>query len=384
MMRKAITTLVGLASVCATTVNGQVDNCVELLRLSRTTSRTVEDQEQFRSTVNNFCNEVRSARSEKRSLNVDLRVMGLGEGGGAEASTNSLYTRYCSGETDVNYDRRIYRQYLEGIAPGAYAAYDACTTAASNDVQFQMLTSPTRDVLELVVFHETNTPGGRADMSWSASDPVTCNWESFRGDGEVEAPQRRILAENERTRLKCRRGSFNAQPIREPDFVNVIRNGGNATINIPWRKYGPDNTPVQTIEEIRRNLEQEVDALRATHREVAERLQVLMSRQWRDVGRSRSEDQCYVNDTQYPMEIAVTTVNDGGRGFCRLDVVVDGQTILAGLSMSSGSSRRCASTATIPPGSEYRIEADGPNQGQIATWWELRAPVGDVQVVDCR
>lgn len=173
----------------ASTVHGQVDNCTELLRLSRTTSRTVEGRSQFRRTVDNFCNEVRTARSTNRSLNLDLRALGPGAGGASEASTNSTFTKYCGEQSDERRDESNYQQYLEGIAPGAYAAYAACTTAASNDVQFQMLTSPTREVLELVVFHSTNTPGVRADMSWSASDPVTCQWESFRGDGEVESPQ---------------------------------------------------------------------------------------------------------------------------------------------------------------------------------------------------
>ena len=257
-MRTTITTMLAVALVCATSVHGQVDNCVELLRLSRTTSRTVVDRSQFARIVNNVCNEIRSARSEKRSLNLDLRIMGLGEGGGSNATTDSLYTKYCSDQSAERRDEFNYQQYLEGIEPGAYAAYQACTTAASNDVEFQMLTSPTRDVLELVVFHGTNDPNGRANMSWSASDPVACQWESFRGNGEVEAPQRRILAANERTRLKCRRDSFNTEPVREPDFVNVIRDGGNATINIPWRKYGQDNNPVLTLEETHTELRAEL------------------------------------------------------------------------------------------------------------------------------
>ena len=43
------------------------------------------DRNQFTRTVDNFCDEARSARSENRSLNLDLRVMGLGEGGGSGA-----------------------------------------------------------------------------------------------------------------------------------------------------------------------------------------------------------------------------------------------------------------------------------------------------------
>ena len=175
---------------------------------------------------------------------------------------DSLYTKYCSDQSAERRDEFNYQQYLDGIEPGAYAAYQACTTAASNDVQFQMLTSPTRDVLELVVLHRTITQGTQAVMSWSASDPVTCQWESFSGDGEVEATRRRALRENERTRLKCRRDSYNTDPVREPDFINVIRDGGNAVINVPWLKYSEQGVPYQTLEEIRRQTDIEIAGLR--------------------------------------------------------------------------------------------------------------------------
>ncbi len=259
-MRATITTVLAVVSVCATTVHGQ-DSCSELLRLSRTISWTVMDRSQFRETVNSFCDERARARTENRSLDLDLRVLGLGEGGGSSASANSLATKYCSDDRNTRRNELNYMQYLEGIEPGAYKAYQACETARREGVEFEMLTRPTRDLLELIVFNRTNI-GATAAMSWSASDPVSCRWEAYRGDGTVEGSKRRRLVPDERTRLRCRRDSFNTDPIREPDFVNVIRDGGDATVNIPWRKYGPDNSPVQTVEEIQRQLERQVSDLK--------------------------------------------------------------------------------------------------------------------------
>lgn len=43
--------------------------------------------------------------------------------------------------------------------------------------------------------------------------------------------------------------------------MNVIRDGGNATINIPWSKYGADNNPVQTLDEIRRDLARSINSV---------------------------------------------------------------------------------------------------------------------------
>ena len=236
------------------------------------------DRSQFTRTVDNFCDEASSARSQNRSLNLDLRVLGLGTGGSSNARTNSTVTKYCSDESDERRDEVNYQQYLEGIAPGAYAAYQNCTTAARNGVQFEMLTPITRDALEVVVFHRTDTPKAQAEMSWSGIGPVTCQWESFGLDGEVEAPQKlRILQANERTRLKCERDSFNEEPITEPDFVSVIRrDGGDKGINIPWQKYGPDGTPVQTLEEIQRSINAAVNTLRDDLRAAEQRLQGLV------------------------------------------------------------------------------------------------------------
>ena len=87
------------------------------------------DQNRFRSSVNSLCDEAQSARQENRSLNLDLRVMGLGEGGGSTGTTNSTVAKYCSDESDERRDALNYQQYLEDIAPGAYAAYQACSTA---------------------------------------------------------------------------------------------------------------------------------------------------------------------------------------------------------------------------------------------------------------
>ena len=74
--------------------------------------------------------------------------------------------------------------------------------------------------------------------------------------------------------MECRRSSFDSEPLREPDAVDVFRaDGGNAAVlNIPWPKYGPDNSPVQTLEEMKRNLERDMELLRAELAELAERV----------------------------------------------------------------------------------------------------------------
>lgn len=278
-MRSTVTTVLAMATVCATSVSAQVDHCTELLRLSRTTARTVMDRSQLTRTVDNFCKEARSTRSQNRSLNIDLRVLGFGEGGGSNATTNSAFTKYCSDASDERRDELNYQQYLDGIDPGAYAAYHACTAASSTGVQFQLLT-PTRDALHLVVSFPTDDPNAEAYLSWDAIGPVSCKWQSSDGGEVVDMPQHLRLGSDQRTRLTCTRDSFNSDPLSEPDYVNVIRDGGNATINIPWQKYTPgaEGVPYQTLAYIRQQLDAEVASLQHEVNALTERTRELEQR----------------------------------------------------------------------------------------------------------
>ena len=282
--------VLAIAMICATSVDAQVDNCAELLRLSRTTSRTVMDQKVFTRTVDNFCDEARSARATNRSLNVDLRILGIGEGGSSEASTNSAFTKYCQKASDEENRNLNYQQYLDGIDSGAYGAYAACTAARESDaVQYEMGQKPTRDRLVLSVWNRTNTTGATADLEWSGSDPVTCRWTS----DEVTPEGRARLKPNERATLECRRSRFDADPIGEQDSVNVIRaDGGTAPmLVIPWSKYGSDGNPVVTLDDIRQLLEERIRDLNTEVRALEARARQLIEiRRIRSIVRTRGQN----------------------------------------------------------------------------------------------
>ena len=120
--------------------------------------------------------------------------------------------------------------------------------------------------------------------------------------------------------------------------------------------------------------------------EVAEALDMLLTRQWHNVLLQRAEDQCYRNDTGYPIELAVSTgasrANERrGYDFCQLELMVDGSTIVLGVNdNSAGGNKSCTATATIPPRAGYEIDADGFADGVVLSWWELRTDDGSSTV----
>ena len=264
-MKARVATIFIAWSVCATPVGAQVDQCLELVRLSRMSSRTIMSQSQFTSTLNAYCDEREQVDARSGSADVS------GFGSASAARTEASYAKFCSKSTDDRGNESDYQEYVEGVQPGAYAAYAACTTARENDaVQYEMGQAPTRDRLVLGVWNRTEIQA-TADLEWSGSGPVTCEWTSREVTPEGRARlqpndargRRARLQPNERATLECRRNAFDVAPIREPDSVNVIRvDGGRAPmLVIPWSKYGPDDAPVMTLEKIRRGLDDVVAEL---------------------------------------------------------------------------------------------------------------------------
>ena len=252
-----------MASLHATTVGAQHDQCLELVRLSRMKTQTVMNQSQFRSTVNAYCDERSDSSAEAGSAGVS------GYFSASASRAEASYGKFCSKDTDDRGSESDYQEYMEGVQPGAYAAYAACTAALNNDgIQFEMAGQPVRDRLSVAVYNRTDS-NATADMEWNGSDPVTCQW-SGRDAG---TPKRTTLEPNERTVLECRRSSFNSEPLRDPDAVDIFRaDGGTApALNIPWPKYEPDGDAVQTLDEIRQQLDTEVARLQSEVNALTER-----------------------------------------------------------------------------------------------------------------
>lgn len=123
--------------------------------------------------------------------------------------------------------------------------------------------------------------------------------------------------------------------------MNVIRDGGNATINIPWSKYGPANNPVQTLDAIRRDLAQSINSVRAELEE-------------RTVDFGPAEDKEFDRVHQAPRGGVVTAsvLATGGtmrRGICGW-VAADGDSLASPQARERNASMLGAAAAQYTPG----------------------------------
>lgn len=352
-MNARIVTIVLASSVYATSVGAQ-DQCLELIRLSRMKTETLMSQSQFRSTLNAHCEERANARSEGASVGV------YGTGDASYARAEASYGKFCSKDTDDRGSESDYQEYVEGVQPGAYAAYAACTAARAEDgVQFEMSEAPARDRLVLAVYNKTSTES-TARMSWRGSAPVTCQW-----DGEEAGTLERIVGPLERVILECIRDSFDSPPLMEPDSVNVIRaDGGRAPmLNIPWPKYDEYEDPVPSLFDIRRDLTEELEYL--TQRLIAlEQEPDTIFGEWQQVDYNR----VYAAETD-----GILVVESGGTGAASFSVRTGESDNVAEMQPRIRGRAFQSSSTPVRKGHYYHVRRRGGRPGTIFAYW---IPIG--------
>ena len=130
---------------------------------------------------------------------------------------------------------------------------------------------------------------------------------------------------------------------------------------------------------------QEIEAAQAAYRATHDRLDRLIGREWYNLTGVRREHQCYVNNTDFPLELAVSTTAAGQYNFCQVGVFVNEDRVVAQLDNNENFAKYCAATATVPPAARYHVSADGYRQGTIVSWWELRVDgtAGELQDAEC-
>ena len=260
-MKRNLIMLAVVAMLGPTMAYGQaVDQCMELLRLSRTSFRTVISERQFQDTKLLFCDEYNRSRQDGKSANYagswELLSVSMGT---ARRTEDNVASKYCRFEGDKRKLEASFEEYINGIDPGAYGAYQACVAARQDGVHISLLGEITQDLMELRVEHTSSTGKEAAELTWSSSAPVNCYVDR---EGEASGSRRFSLAINERVVLVCSRDDPGTSPVLQPDYVNVVRNNGNASVSVSWPKYDHQGTPYQTLEQFRKQIDTELSNLR--------------------------------------------------------------------------------------------------------------------------
>ena len=393
-------TVIALILFACSAAHAQLDRCVELARNLQVTSERVADIETFESQRIQFCNEIRDTQrtSDGRNISAAFNVLGLSQSSSSN-SVNEAFSKYCRDEGREESAGSHYREYFRGVAPGAYDVLLACEMASRGDegLRFEMLSPPTHNKLSLNVSYRTSQQGATATLRWNSNSAgadghLDCRWEDDdSADGLDPMPQseepRATLTSGQSVYLRCHRTDWRAAPVHQHDYVEVSRTAGGGDqdqIAIPWIKYdGMDidtMRPIQTMVELQEVVKSNQEAITTLVEKLTTVLtgqQQFISREWHKLeagegAERRRAGRQYVNDRQYPIEVAIV-IKSTDRDDCMAHLEVQ-DVIRAQIQVDAPYTDLCTLYTSVPPGARYKLVmgAGWPPQNTIQFWNELR------------
>lgn len=163
------------------------DDCSNLIALSRSTATYISDQGAVQSNAANFCNAYRESHGRSSSMNAGASYGGIGASfGNSNASTDEVASNYCDASNNYAAKSDAYKIYLDGIAPGAYAAYQACLINSNAHIKFRL-----NAIVEKHLHVTVSTdyiPGAKpAEVEYQGPSGVQCHWDnSSRSTTDIE------------------------------------------------------------------------------------------------------------------------------------------------------------------------------------------------------
>ncbi|EIM31792.1 hypothetical protein LepocDRAFT_00005340 [Leptothrix ochracea L12] len=225
-------------------LSASAQECEKLITLSKTVSSTVADKSTFDKHAANFCSEYKRGGSSSAATNAGASWKFISASfGQSSMTTEEVASKVCSASSGESASTDAYRQYVETIASGAYAAYETCIKLKdSNDLRFDVdLASVLPSEFTIVIAYQKIIQGTTtADLIYSASKGISCTWNGKKAaTTSIDAPSSVLV--------KCSRTDQG-----QAGYAKFIRtNGVGGSITIPWPAYDANGIPLATLESIR-------------------------------------------------------------------------------------------------------------------------------------
>lgn len=238
---------IAVAVVVSLTLSPSIgaQNCEALIGLSKVVSTVVSDKSSVEKHAENFCSEYSRSKASGGSTSFGVSYKFLSASlGRSDTSAEAVAAKYCSASNLEKAAVDAYQQYVETIAPNAYASYESCI-AAGQSVRFGDATVLPEELGLSMSFVGLSTADTQATLSFVASRDVTCTWDAARAN-------RVTVRAGGTAKLTCNRRDASRQ-----SFVLISRVDGTQSrgFQINWRKYDKDGNVVDSVAALQARIE---------------------------------------------------------------------------------------------------------------------------------
>jgi H-type lectin domain len=233
------------------------EKCTDVLSLSRNQKTTLYGQSDVESSATNFCSAYQHYKQTGDTSQFGASYLHLAATfQGSHASYDEVASQYCSQSDFSKATEEVYNRYTNLVAPGAFAAYQACIESTKRYLHFVVDTSSILpDEFAMSVSYDEPGPNKSASLNVSPTQSVKCSWNNSNSlDVTLKSVSQAILS--------CHR-SVRSQP----STVTIIRTDGVDHFTLPWQAYTADGLPqnaMQALQDGLSELQQQIAALQKT------------------------------------------------------------------------------------------------------------------------
>lgn len=236
--------LVTLFALLAPTFSAAAE-CETVIALSKVTNTLVSDKSTVEQHANSYCGEYKKdgGKSASSSFGASYKFLSATMSN-ADASYESVASRYCSSDAGSAASKDAYRQYVESIAPNAYPAYEECIRFTQQDLGFRL--SPSSVLareFSIVVSYRSSNGAKETRVSYTSSEDVKCTWDDVPG-------KQRVIKTGSSSQLQCKRKDQSLE-----GYVQVANlTGTKESLTIPWPRYTKDGVQVSLAAELQKEV----------------------------------------------------------------------------------------------------------------------------------
>jgi hypothetical protein len=219
----------------------QVSDCNQLIELSKNTSQTISSASLFQSYEHAFCSDYSSYKSSGKSMSAGASYGPIsGTFGQSSNSLEAVASQYCENDGSINQSSNMFNDYVQQIAPGAYAAYTNCITLEHSNITFNFSGGTVQPTYaEYTVNNLDNNNQNSDEITFTEYPGINCNWQ---GRPASQATYR--VYGSGFGRLQCRRHDANTD-----GFVTMTAaHSPVAQVAIPWPRY-VGGAPISVVQQ---------------------------------------------------------------------------------------------------------------------------------------
>lgn len=240
---KTITSSLSLSLILCSAVNA---DCTDVIKLSKTTSSTVQNKSSIDSAASSFCSEYKKGSSSSKSENYGISYKFLAASMGKNsASETEIASSFCSSDSSSSSRQDAYQQYVESISDKAYSAYTSCERMKSASVTFTLNSLLKKSTM--ISVGNSASMNYTATLSYDTSEGTTCAWNN-----PGTKPDTIQLSQGNSSTLKCTRSTTDEESAIT---ITELSSGNANSLTIPWAAMDKNGLPIDHLKRLNQSVE---------------------------------------------------------------------------------------------------------------------------------